>query len=240
VARVTQPPQWPAQNHKSDVSMPLLSRSFLLLSCLVYCLAPNAIAQPRDSVEGVHYFALPVPVPPDNPAEDKIELREIFWYGCKECSTLEPMMTDWRDGTTGDLEFVRMPAVLNELMGLHARIYYTGRELKIEDRINQAAYRAIHDEQNPLRNEEQVKAFFEANGVKAEDFAAAWNSEAVAAAVQQATRRTQDYAIDKLPTLIVNGRYKLTHNAKLFNHVELNIGANNVIRKLREERRAAI
>jgi thiol:disulfide interchange protein DsbA len=217
--------------------MSLLSRSlFLLLSCL----ALNAVAQPRDSVEGEHYFALPVPVPPDNPADDKIELREVFWYGCKECSTLEPMLSAWRDGTTGDLEFVRMPAVLNELMGLHARIYYTGRELKIEDRINQAAYHAIQEEQNPLRNEEQVRAFFEANGVQAEAFAAAWNSEAVNEAVQGATQRTQDYAIDKLPSLIVNGRFKLTHNAKLFNHVELNIGANNVIRKLREERRAAI
>ncbi|MDY6983118.1 MAG: thiol:disulfide interchange protein DsbA/DsbL [Pseudomonadota bacterium] len=217
--------------------MSLLSRClFLLLSCL----ALSAIAQPRESVEGVHYFALPTPVPTDNGADDKIEVREVFWYGCKECSTLEPMMTTWRDGTTGDLVFVRMPAVLNELMSLHARIYYTGRELKLEDRINQAAYRAIHDEQNPLRNEEQIQAFFEANGVKADAFAAAWNSEAVNAAVQMATQRTQDYSIDKLPSMIVNGRYKLTHNAKLFNHVELNIGVNNVIRKLREERRANI
>lgn len=217
--------------------MSLLSRClFLLLSCL----ALSATAQPRESVEGVHYFALQEPVPTDNGAEDKIELREVFWYGCKECSTLEPMMTDWRDGTTGDLVFVRMPAVLNELMSLHARIYYTGRELKIEDRINQAAYRAIQEEQNPLRNEEQIQAFFEANGVKADAFAAAWNSEAVSAAVQMATQRTKDYAIDKLPSMIVNGRYKLTHNAKLFNHVELNIGVNNVIRKLREERRANI
>lgn len=217
--------------------MPLLSR-FLIL--LLSCCTLNAVAQPRDSVEGVHYFPLPTPVPTENPAEDKIELREVFWYGCKECSTLEPMMTSWRDFVTGDLYFVRMPAVLNELMSLHARIFYTGRELKIEDQINEAAYRAIHEEQNPLRNEEQVRAFFEANGVKPDAFAAAWNSDAVNTAVQQAAQRTQDYGIDKLPTLVVNGRYKLTHNAKLFNHIELNIGANNVIRKLREERRAAI
>ncbi|HEY0962662.1 MAG TPA: thiol:disulfide interchange protein DsbA/DsbL [Pseudomonadales bacterium] len=217
--------------------MSLLSRClFLLLSCL----ALSAVAQPRESVEGLHYVALPAPVPTENPAEDKIEVREVFWYGCKECSTLEPMMTTWRNGVTGDLYFVRMPAVQNELMSLHARIYYTGRELKQEDRINQAAFRAIHEEQNPLRNEEQVKAFFEANGVAADAFAAAWNSEAVTAAVQQATQLTQAYAIDKVPTMIVNGRYKLTHNAKLFNHVELNIAVNNVIRKLREERRANI
>lgn len=206
---------------------------FLLLSCF----ALNASAQPRESVEGVHYFPLARSVPTET-ADDKIEVREVFWYGCQECSTLEPMMTDWRDGVTGDLVFARMPAVWNELMSLHARIYYTGRELRMEDRINQAAFRAIHEQQNPLRTEEQVRTFFAANGVSAEAFAGAWNAEAVTNAVQQATLRTMDYGIDKLPTMILNGRYRVVHNAKVFNHVELNIAVNNVIRMLREERRS--
>jgi thiol:disulfide interchange protein DsbA len=148
------------------------------------------------------------------------------------------MMTEWRDHVTGDLVFVRTPAVWNDLMALHARIFYTGRELNIEDRINQAAFRALHEEQNPLRNEDQVQAFFVANGVDAAAFEAAWNAEAVSAAVQQATLRTSDYGIDKLPTMILNGRYKVVHNAKVFNHVELNIAVNNVIFKLRDERRS--
>jgi protein dithiol oxidoreductase (disulfide-forming) len=133
---------------------------------------------------------------------------------------------------------VRMPAVWNDLMALHARIYYTGKEVKAEDLINQAAFRAIHEEQNPLRNEEQIKAFFEANGVTAEAFATAWNSAAVTTAVNMAKTRTQDYGIDALPTMILNGRYKVVHNAKVFNHVELNIAVNNVIRNLRDERRS--
>jgi thiol:disulfide interchange protein DsbA len=177
-------------------------------------------------------------VPTDNGAADKIEVREVFWYGCQECSTLEPIMTDWRDFVTGDLVFVRMPAVWNDLMALHARIYYTGRELKAEDRINKAAFRAFHEQQNPLRNLEQAKALFLDNGVTAEAFDTAWNAEAVTAAVDQARIRTADYGIDKLPTMILNGRYKVVHNAQVFNHVELNIAINNVIRNLRDERRS--
>lgn len=214
--------------------MRLLSRFVLLL---LACTSLTAFAQPREAIEGVHYFALPKLVPTDNGAADKIEVREVFWYGCQECSTFEPMMTDWRDYVTGDLVFVRMPAVWNDLMALHARIYYTGKELDIEDRINHGAFRAIHEEQNPLRNEEQVKAFFLANGVMAEAFDTAWNSEAVTTAVNMAKTRTADYGIDALPTMVLNGRYKIVHNAKVFNHVELNIAVNNVIRNLREERR---
>lgn len=216
--------------------MSLLSRSLLLT--LLSCFAFSLHAQPRESIEGVHYVALPQPVPTDNGAPDKIEVREVFWYGCKECSTFEPMMTKYRDeGVRGDLVFVRMPAVWNELMSLHARIYYTSVELMNEGRITPAAYRAIHEEQNPLRNEDQIKAFFEANGVAADAFTAAWNSETVTAAVQQATQRTTDYGIDKLPSMILNGRYKITHNAKVHDHVELNVAINNVIRNLRNERR---
>ncbi|MGP1609872.1 MAG: thiol:disulfide interchange protein DsbA/DsbL [Burkholderiales bacterium] len=214
--------------------MPLRS---CLLFLLLSCCALGLNAQPRASVEGVHYFALPMPVPTEN-AEDKIEVREIFWYGCQECSTLEPMMTQWRNGVAGDRVFARMPAVWNELMSLHARIYYTGKELKLEDRIHQAAFRAIHEQQNPLRNEDQIRDFFAANGVAEAAFTAAWNAEAVSAAVQQATLRTADYGVDKLPTMIVNGRYRITHNAQVFNHVELNIAVNNVIRHLRDERRS--
>lgn len=205
---------------------------FLLLTCFAFA----ANAQPRESIEGVHYQALATPVPTVTD-EDHIEVRDIFWYGCPECSTLEPLMTEWRGGVTGDLVFVRMPAIWNDLMALHARIFFTGRAVNAEDRIHKAAFRAIHEQNNPLRNVEQVKDFFVANGITAEAFETAWNSEEVNAAVDEAKLRTGDYAIDKLPAVIVGGRYKVLHNAKVFNHVEFNIAFNNVIYKMRVERR---
>ncbi len=208
-----------------------------LLFLLLAFLSLPATAQPRQTIEGVHYQTLAQPVP-TGIAEDKIEVREVFWYGCQECSTLEPIMTQWRNGVTGDLVFARMPAVWNDLMALHARIYYTGIELKAEDRINQAAYRAIHEQQNPLRTEEQIKALFVANGIAADAFDVAWSADTVTTAVQQARLRTTDYGIDKVPSMILNGRYKVSENAKVSNHVELNIIVNNLIRSLRDERRS--
>ena len=185
--------------------MQLLPRFlFLLLACFTL----TATAQPRESVEGIHYFALPKVMP-----------------------------TEWRNTVVGDRAFVRMPAVWNDLMGLHARIYYTGIALDAEDRIHQAAFRAIQEQNNPLRTEAQIAEFFIANGVDAAAFATAWNSETVTTAVQQATLRTADYGIEKLPSVIMNGRYMITHNAAVFNHIELNIAVNNVVRTMRDERR---
>jgi thiol:disulfide interchange protein DsbA len=213
----------------------LLSLRLALL--LLACCSLTANAQPRESIEGIHYQTLARPVPTETDA-DHIELRDIFWYGCPECATLEPMMTDWRDGTTGDLVFARMPAIWNDLMALHARIYYTGKVLEAEDRIHQAAFHAIHEAGNPLRTEAQIAEFFAANGFNSDTFTQAWNSTEVTDAVQQARLRTADYGIDKLPTAVVNGAYKVVHNAKVFNHVEYNLAFNMVIYKLRVERRS--
>ncbi len=208
------------------------------LFALMACFTLTVTAQPVEAEKGVHYSELVEVVPTDSGAADKIEVREIFWYGCHECSTLEPIMTQWRDGVTGDLVFVRMPAVWNDLMALHARIFYTGRELQAEDRIHQAAFHAIQEQQNPLRTEEQIKTFFLSNGVTPEAFDAAWSADTVSAAVEQARLRTADYGADKLPSVILNGRYKVTHNAKVGDHIELNIIVNDVIRQLRDERRS--
>jgi thiol:disulfide interchange protein DsbA len=207
-----------------------------LAGLLLSLAAAGALAQPRESVEGVHYQPLPQPVPTEA-AADKIEVRELFWYGCPECATLEPLLTQWRNGVTGDLVFVRMPVVWNDLMALHARLFYTARALEAEDRLSQAAYRAVGEQQNPLRTPEQIKALFLANGIAADAFEAAWSSEAVSTAVEAARARSGDYGSGKLPAVIVNGRFAITHNAKVTDHVELNIAINNLIRKLREQRR---
>lgn len=207
-----------------------------LLFLLAAGFVPAAGAQPRESIEGIHYQSLAKPVATQTDA-DHIEVRDIFWYGCPQCASLEPMLTTWRDSVVGDLVFARSPAVWNDLMALHARIFYTARLLKVEDRIHRAAFTAIQQLGNPLRNEQQIKEFFIANGVGAQEFDQAWNADEVVQNVRTARARTTDYGVDKLPAVIVNGRYRVTHNAKVFDHIELNIAFNQVIRKLREERR---
>lgn len=214
-----------------------MPRAGLIIFILLASFSLGTTAQPRESIEGIHYQALPTPVPTET-SEDVIEVREMFWYGCPECFTLEPMTTAYRDGVRGDVKMLRTPAIWNDLMAMHARIYYTGQLLKQEDRIHQAAFHAIHEEGLPLRTEDQVRDFFNSQGISADAFNRAWHDETVNRAIEQARLRTLDYQLDKLPTMIVGGRYKVTENAKVFDHVELNIAVNMVIRRLRDERRS--
>ena len=61
-----------------------------LLAILVLApLAFSALAQPARFVEGTHYVVLPAPVKTNDPA--KIEVLEVFWYGCSHCFRFEAL-----------------------------------------------------------------------------------------------------------------------------------------------------
>ncbi len=46
--------------------------------------------------------------------EDKIEVVEVFWYGCPHCYDFEPYIDQWLASKPDDVEFLRMPAIFNE------------------------------------------------------------------------------------------------------------------------------
>lgn len=208
----------------------------LLRGVLLLSFAAGALAQPRDSVEGVHYQVIEPAVPTASP-EDRVEMKEIFWYGCPQCAALEPLMTSWRDGIAGDLDFRRAPAVWNEVMEVHARIYYAAEALNVLDTIHAAVFSAIHEDGNPLSDEAQVREFFARHGVDADEFGMAWNSAEVAAKVDAARIATGDYGVDKLPALIVNGTYRVVQNHAVPDGVEMAVAVNMLVRKVRSQRR---
>lgn len=214
--------------------MPLLTP--LLRLALLLAVSLCAAAQPRPLAEGEQYELILPPMPTES-APDRIEVTEVFWYGCPRCAELEPMMTSWRDGIAGDLDFRRSPAVWNEVMETHARIYYAAEALDLLGRAHREAFRAVHEEGNPLASEEQARTFFERFGVKREAFSQAWNSGEVTAKVNAARISTAGYGIEKLPSLIVNGTYRVAQNAFVPSHVDMVVAVNLLVRNVRSTRR---
>jgi len=74
--------------------------------------------------EGKHYIRL-VPSQPTIGGADKIEVSEFFWYGCPHCYDLEPMINRWEANRPANVRFVRIPAMWNDVLKLHARLFYT-------------------------------------------------------------------------------------------------------------------
>jgi thiol:disulfide interchange protein DsbA len=193
-------------------------------------------AQPRDLQEG-REFAPIAPALATDTGTDRIEVLDVFWYGCPVCNEFEPMMTYWGGEVRGDLVLRRMPAIWNDVMRLHARLYFTAVELQMAPRAHREAFLRIHGQQQALNNEAAIQEFFAQLGVDAEKFAAAWNAAAVQAAVQRAEQETQAAGVDRLPALIVNGRYRVVRNAAVPELPELVIAANELIKRERDLRR---
>lgn len=163
--------------------------------------------------EGKHFVRM-VPTQPTIGGADKIEVAEIFWYGCNHCYDFETYINRWLENKPANVRFVRIPAVWNPLVKLHAQLYYTEEVLVKNGKIaNPEQFRAAvfaeyHRRGNRMASESAIQAVFERHGVSAEDFQKTWNSFEVAQKLRVAQDLARRYSVTSVPTMIVNGKYR--------------------------------
>jgi thiol:disulfide interchange protein DsbA len=163
--------------------------------------------------EGRH-FARMVPAQPTVGGADKIEVAEIFWYGCNHCYTFEEFINRWKEDIPANVRFVRIPATWNPLVQLHARLYYTEEVLvnngKIADpaTFRNAVFAEYHRRGNRLASVESIEELFGKHGVSSADFNNTWNSFEVSQKLRVAQDLARRYSISSVPTMVVNGKYR--------------------------------
>jgi thiol:disulfide interchange protein DsbA len=187
--------------------MKSLLKSFLALA-LMLTGAASALAQPAAYVEGTHYQRIDPPVRTADPS--KIEVTEVFWYGCPHCYAFEPLLKAWVDKLPQDVAFVRSPGMWNATMETHAQIYYTALDLGVLDKIHSVAFNEIHQKGNYLQTQDLIRKMFVAQGVEPAAFDKSWSSFNVTSAVKKAGTRMREYKVDGVPNLIVNGKYRVS------------------------------
>ena len=149
------------------------------------------------------------PVTPPQPIQtgDKIEVLELFWYGCPHCYDLEPYLDSWLKNKSDDVEFRRMPAILGKNWIPHAKAYFTAEKLGIVDQIHKPLFDAIHKGREEIFDEKSLKIFFTNHGVDAGEFTKIYNSEEVEVKIKESFVMGQRYKITGVPSIIVNGKY---------------------------------
>lgn len=158
--------------------------------------------------EGTHYQRLAKAQPTST--GDKIEVVEVFWYGCPHCYSLEPAVHDWLESKPDNVEFVRLPAALNPTWAFHAKVYYAAESLGIVEQFHGAFFDEIHLKNKRMNTESSVKAFFATLGVSEADFEKAWNSFGVDSKLRKAKQKVIGYELRSVPAVIVDGKYKIT------------------------------
>ena len=177
--------------------------------------------------EGQHYERM-VPTQPTVGGAGKIEVAEVFMYGCPHCYSLEPSINAWVENVDPGVRFVRIPAIFNPLAKLHAQLYYTeevlGRNGILDNPANfhAAVFREYHDRNNHLTSEAAIQKLFERYGVSEDEFSRTWNSFEVDQALRIAGDLSRRYNISAVPTIVVNGKYRTSagDRANLFDIID--------------------
>ena len=166
--------------------------------------------------ENQNYIRL-IPAQPTvtNLAGGKVEVAEVFWYGCPHCYAFDPYLEAWRKKKPAFVEFVRLPVMWNDGAKLQARLFYTLEALGKLDAMHSAVFSEIQENHDPLvdpgvdpAKTEKIQAAFAARfGVSAADYDKAYNSFGVDQKLRRAEQLNRAYMVTGVPMIVINGKY---------------------------------
>lgn len=166
----------------------------------------SAIFLVKQSAANTGYEVIATPQKTAN--SEKIEVVEVFWYGCPHCYALEPELEKWLQDLPEDVEFRRMPGILGKNWIPHAKAFYVAEKLGILEQIHRPLFNAIHNKKRDLMSPGSLRDFFAEYGVEKDTFEKLYNSEAVDKDMKAAFVAGKGYGITGVPALIVNGKYR--------------------------------
>jgi thiol:disulfide interchange protein DsbA len=183
--------------------------AFRLLSALSGLLIAFASCAQAAPVEGTDYVELKSPQSVDSPG--KVEVIEFFWYRCPHCYALEPDLEAWVKRLPRDVQFKRVPGILNEDWAVDARIFFALEVIGEVERVHQGLFNAIHKEGGVrLRGDvfaKWVADWLAKQKVDMAKYDAALHSFTVESRLRRAAQMASAYRLDGVPALTVQGRY---------------------------------
>jgi thiol:disulfide interchange protein DsbA len=163
------------------------------------------MAQSGFDPEGKYALVQP-PQPTDTGG--KVEVVEMFWYGCPHCFSFLPAMERYEKSKADYVEIRRMPAVFRKSWENHARAYYTAKLLGVEETIHRPLFEEIHTRGRRTDTPEALRAFFVQHGVDGQAFDKTFDSFAVETMLRKSVVMQGRYGVRGTPSVIVNGKYR--------------------------------
>ena len=174
-------------------------------------------------VEGKNYSLVPQPQKPDLP-RGKVLVTEVFSYACPACNQFQPYMQKLVKTLPPNAVVDYIPASFNasEDWPMFQLAYVTAQALGVADRAHDAMFEAVWTtgdlattEGNTLKTrmptiEDAARFYQKQTGVPAAKFLETSKSFAVDLKVRADENLMKAYGIDRTPTLVVNGKYRVT------------------------------
>jgi thiol:disulfide interchange protein DsbA len=175
--------------------------------------------------QGTNYFLLQ-PAQPTSTGPGKVEVTEVFSYACPACNRFYPIVDKLKAALPANAELTFVPAAFNQAEDwpMFQRAFYTAQALGIDRKTHDAMFDAVWKTgelaviepgteriKSPAPKIEDAAAWYaKAAGINPQTFVSTANSFGVDTKTRQADQYIRSAQVDQTPTIIVNGKYRVT------------------------------
>lgn len=176
-------------------------------------------------VEGEHYF-LVKPAQATHAPPGKVEVIEVFSYGCPVCNAFYPVMAQLKAALPKQAQLSYLPASWHpeEDWPTFQRAYFAAQFLGLAERTHEALFDAIWKTgelatMDPATRRPKAfmptvvdvaKFYARKTGIKPQAFLDEAHSFRVDSRMREADAQIRAYQVDGTPTVIVAGKYRVT------------------------------
>jgi thiol:disulfide interchange protein DsbA len=170
------------------------------------CTAQSGATAPY--TDGNEYVTLPAPAQRYS-ASGKVEVVEVFSYGCIHCAHFAPYAEKLRKSLPPGVEFKLLPAPFSAEWLPFARAYVAAQQLGVADRTHLELFKAKFADQYPINSMDELADFYARQGVDRAAFMRIATSDETTAKLKSDLALIQKWQVDGTPTIVIDGKYRV-------------------------------
>lgn len=208
----------------------------LMLSIGSLSFAPLSFAEAPQV--GNNFDAVAQPIATDNAA--KIEVMEIFWYGCSHCYSMDTPLNAWVKKLPADVYFKRMPGLPNASWAPMAKAFYAMETLGVGEKLHTPLFEAVHKAKslNPTDEKAILAWLIQNSKMDKAKVESAFNSFTINTNLNRAAQTFRASGATGVPSLVIDGKYITSSTMNGGNEQALKV-ADYIIENVRKDKKAA-
>ncbi|MBF0626885.1 MAG: thiol:disulfide interchange protein DsbA/DsbL [Magnetococcales bacterium] len=190
-----------------------LRRCSLLVGLLLAWLVGGGLmssagaAEPLVLKAGVDYEPIVPPVPVTSA---KPEVVEVFNFKCPHCEQFHPAMNAWTEKMKARFEIKSLPIAFTNQSDQPVRAFYAAQFFGREAEMKHALFNAHFADHVNIDSPQELAFLAEGMKFDAAAFQNHMSSFGVQSKVAQGRAQAQAYGVTGTPTLVINGRYRVS------------------------------
>ena len=181
------------------------SLAILMLSLSAASISSLAMAEAPKI--GTEFEAVAQPIATDNAA--KIEVMEIFWYGCIHCYQMDAPLNAWVKKLPSDVYFKRVPGLPNPSWAPMAKAFYAMETLGVAEKLHTPLFDAINKSKtlNPTDEKAAIAWVTAQSGMDKLKVEQAFKSFTINTNLNRAAQIFRASGATGVPSLVIDGKF---------------------------------